>query len=391
MHKIKVSLIMYSKFPINGGYENLVYDLSEQLSLTEDIQVICTETTSEKSILNQVGVFPILKTSSIRYIGFFFVMIFNITNFFIYLRKERPDIINAHPSFPAGFIALIPAKLLKIPVICTSHGVDIQINHEIGYGIRLNKIAAFLLKFTLKHCDIHTVVSNSMIKSAIDSGSKISKIHIIENGIKLPLLKTKQNNILNKLKIKKNDFVILYLGRLHPIKRAEDLIIAFSSIYTKIPEAKLIITGAGVEESKLKNLATTLNIQNRVIFTGFISAENGKWELLNRCDIFVLPSILEGLPIGVIEAMGCGKPVIATNIEPFQGVITNNKNGILVNPKSPEDISKAILDLANNKEKRFKMGKLAKIEFDQRFNIEKVSNNYLKLYQKLALNEKDHE
>jgi glycosyltransferase involved in cell wall biosynthesis len=384
-NKIKVSLIIFSKFPVNGGYENLVYDLAEKLSSKAKIQLVCTEITTEKPIPNLIEVFPILNQSKIRYIGFFFSNIINMINFYNYLRKERPDVINAHPSFPAGFIALLPAKLLNIPLICTSHGGDIQLNKEVGYGMKLNKFTAFLLKITLKGTNIHTVVSKSMIKAAVDSGSEIPKIYTIENGINLQETGKTEVDILKKYKIEKNEFIILFLGRLIPVKRPEDLIKAFSLIYNKIPKSRLIIAGSGNEESKLRKLISDLNISNRVILTGFVSPKTGKWDLLERCDISVSPSLVEGLPIATLEAFSYGKPVIATNIKAFTEIIKNMETGILVKPKSPEELSKAILELAKNKEKRLIIGKRAKKEFNVRFNIQKTAEEYLKLYEKVSL------
>ena len=383
-NEIKISLIIYSKFPVNGGYENLVYDLAEELSSKAKVQLVCTEITSEKPLPNLIEVFPILNIKfTIRYIGFFFSNLINMINYFNYLRKESPDVINAHPSFPAGFIALVPAKILKIPIICTSHGGDIQLNEEIGYGVRFNKFAAFLLKITLKGADIHTVVSKSMIKAAVDSGSEISKIYTIENGINFQETGKAEVDILKKYKIEKNEFIILFLGRLHPVKRPDDLIKAFALIYNKIPHSKLIIAGRGDEESKLKKLISDLNLKEKVLLTGFISPKTGKWELLKRCDIFVLPSIVEAFGISVIEAMACGKPVIATNIGAFPEIIKNMETGILVKPKSPEELSKAILELAENNEKRLIIGKHAKKEFNLRFNIKKTAEEYLKLFEKV--------
>jgi glycosyltransferase involved in cell wall biosynthesis len=224
-----------------------------------------------------------------------------------------------------------------------------------------------------------------MIKAAVDSGSEIPKIYTIENGINLQETGKTEVDILKKYKIEKNEFIILFLGRLIPVKRPEDLIKAFSLIYNKIPKSRLIIAGSGNEESKLRKLISDLNISNRVILTGFVSPKTGKWDLLERCDISVSPSLVEGLPIATLEAFSYGKPVIATNIKAFTEIIKNMETGILVKPKSPEELSKAILELAKNKEKRLIIGKRAKKEFNVRFNIQKTAEEYLKLYEKVSL------
>lgn len=378
----KISIIIYSNFPIQGGYENLVYDLSKNLSLKVDISVVCIDVTNKKLIPPAVRIFPIFYQINLRYLGFLISMLINTVKSFFYLIKEKPDLINVHPSFPAGLIILLPSKLLNIPVVCTCHGADIQINKEFRYGLRLNKIAGFLLNIILKCTDSTVVVSKSMIKDAVESGSHISKITVIENGIEV---KSKQSteNIITKYNINDNDLVILFLGRLHPKKRPKDLVKGFSLIYDKIPNSKLIIAGKGSEETFLKKMVSNLDISDRVSFTGFISPETGKWELIERCDIFVLPSIIEGLPISVLEAMSYGKPIIATNVLPFPNIIKDNETGILVDPKSPEELANAMLKLLSKTDERLCMGKLAKKDFKDRFDISKTSKNYLKLYNKI--------
>lgn len=382
--KIKVSTIIYSDFPVHGGYENLVYDLVGNLSLNVKVQVICLNMTNNRPIPKYVEVFPILTKMNIKYIGFLLSMIWNMFKFLQYLLKERPDVINAHPSFPAGFIALIPAKILKIPLICTSHGGDIQINNATNYGVRLNKIAAFLLRITLNGTDAHVLVSETMINAAEESGSDISKIYIIHNGIQINSKKINQQ-FLNKYNIKNSDITILFLSRLNKLKRPEDLLRAFCIADNTIQNLKLVIAGKGEDRTILEKLVSNLNLRDKVIFTGFLYPDNGKWDLLKRCDIFVLPSLIEGLPISILEAMSCGKPIIATNISPFKDIIKNRETGILVDPKSPEKISEAIIMLALNKEKRFNMGELAKKEFNKKFTIQKVSEEYLKLYKRIIL------
>lgn len=279
---------------------------------------------------------------------------------------------------------LLPSKLLKIPIVCTCHGADIQINREYNYGLRLNKISGFLLKQILKNTDSTVVVSKSMIKDAVDSGSEISKINVIENGIEIKSTQSSEN-IITKYHINENDLIILFLGRLHPKKRPSDLIKAFYLIYDKMPFSKLIIAGKGSEENILKEMVTNLNISDRVIFTGFVSPETGKWELIQRCDIFILPSLIEGLPISILEAMSYGKPIIATNVLPFPDIIKDKETGILVDPKSPEELAKAMLKLLSQRNERLYMGKLAKEDFKNRFDIKTTSNNYLNLFNKITM------
>ncbi len=373
-----------TNFPTIGGYENLVYSLSEALSKYIDIYIICSKV--DKNIPLPPGVVADSSIFSnrlkIKYISFPIDLILIQLKFLSLCIKEKFDIIHAHPSYPSGFYA-ISSKLLGLPLICTSHGADIQINSEIGYGSRLNLINRLLIKLTLKLADIHTIVSKSMYNDAIEAGSSPSKIKVIYNGINLKQIpESYATDIIKDLSLSEDKFIILFLGRLHIKKCPDDLLKAFSYVIRRIPNSKLVFAGAGDEFVKLKKIAKELAIEKNVIFAGFVS-EKEKWDLIKRCDVFVLPSIIEGFAITIMEVMACGKPVIATNIEPFSEIITNGKTGLLVPIHSPEALSIAIIDIANNNKRKVEIGDCARETIKKNFDIRQIALTYLSLYKNL--------
>lgn len=382
LEQIRVCIVIPTKFPTVGGFEKLVYDLVTALSKKTMVQVVCTGLNLEKGIYSNVKVYPILKTLDIRYIGFLMSTFLNFIFFYNFIRREKPHVIHAHPSFPSGFISL-PAKLLDIPIICTSHGGDIQVNWDIGYGARQNKVISKLVRLTLKNSSLHTVLNKSMIKDAIESGSHPSKIKVVYNGINLDNIPSfGGTNILQRYEITEDDFIVLFLGRFHPKKCPDDLIIAFPEVVKKVHNARLIFAGKGEEEIKLKEMVAELNLNNNVIFAGFVS-EDEKWDLLKRCDVFVLPSAVEGHPITVIEAAACSKPVIATDVRPFPEIIKDGETGLLVPLHAPDDLANAIIELALDGDKRREMGKAARKDVEERFDINKIADEYIEIYDEL--------
>ena len=380
--EIKVCIIIPDEFPSKGGFQNLVSDLVESLSKKIIVQVVCSGVNNQENTPYNIEIFPILKNYRLRYIGFLISIALDFILFYNYLRRERPGVIHAHLAFPSAFIA-ISAKLFNIPIICTSHGGDIQVDSDIGYGERRNKIIAKLTKLALKCSSLHTVLNKPMIKDAIEAGSHPSKIIVVYNGINLDkMLSSGGTDILQRYRITKDDFIVLYLGRFHPKKCPGDLVKAFPKVIEKVPNAKLIFAGKGEEEMKLKELVSNLGLKDKVIFAGFVS-EDEKWDLLKRCDIFVLPSVVEGHPITVIEAMACSKPVIATNLGPFPEIIKNGKTGLLVPVHSLDELADAITELALDKDKRKEMGKMARKDIEERFDINKIADDYLRIYEEL--------
>jgi N-acetyl-alpha-D-glucosaminyl L-malate synthase BshA len=369
-------MICSFEFPSLGGAETLTYELAKSLAHENEIFVLSLSpnSSSRQTDFNDknLHVFPILKKGKVN-------LIRNLFTVFKFLASKRCDIIHAHFVFPSAFWC-IAGKILGIPVVVTSHGNDIQKNEEIRYGARLNPIVATITWLTLKLTDIHIVVSKSMVKDAIEAGSSPSKIRVVYNGIDISKVSLLGDiEIVEKYGIHKEDFVILYLGRLHPKKSPEDMVKAFPKIVQKIPNAKLVIAGKGSEKAKLEKLVEELKLQGKVIFTGFVS-ENEKWGLLKRCDVFVLPSIVEAFGIALIEAMACGKPVIATNVGPFPEIIKDGETGILIPVHSPSDLADAVINLAQDPEKRMFIGKKAKKEVENRFDIRKIAKDYLKIY-----------
>lgn len=332
------------------------YELAKSLANSNEVFILSLSTKSASEQIDfkdkNLHVFPILKYGNFSLIKNFFTV-------FKFLVRVRCDVVHAQYVFPSALWGLA-GKILRIPVVVTSHGVDIQKDKSIGYGMRLYRSLAMYIWLTLKLIDIHIVVSKSMVKDAIEAGSNPSKIQVVYNGIN-----TRKASLLGDIEtvekygIRKEDFVILYLGRLHPKKSPEDVVKAFPRVVQKVPNAKLVIADKGSEEAKLKKLVEELKLQGKVIFTGFVS-ENEKWSLLKRCDVFVLPSIVEAFGIALIEAMACGKPVIATRVGPFPEIIKNGETGILVPAHSPSDLADAIINLAQDPKKECLLGKKQK-------------------------------
>jgi glycosyltransferase involved in cell wall biosynthesis len=372
----KICVVYASPFPTIGGAETLVYELSKSLSEKNHVLVACQpfDSNSEQLTFGNKNLrrFPILRKGTIGFVTNFFAI-------FQLLLKERVDFVHAHYVFPAATWGVV-GKLFGASITVTSHGQDIQTDKAIGYGWRLNKFIALITWLTLKLVDVHVVLSKSMVKDAIASGSNPSKIRVVYNGIDLKKIRSvKSTNIFQQFGLKKEDLILLYLGRLHPKKCPDDLIKALPKVAQVVPNVRLVFAGAGGERDKLEKLASSLNIGDKVIFTGFVS-EDEKWDLLKNCDVFVLPSIVEGHPITLIEAMACGKPVMTTDSGPFPEIVKNGETGILVPLHSPDCLAEGIINLAMDDEKRRAMGIKARKDVEERFDINRVACAYSKIF-----------
>ena len=226
------------------------------------------------------------------------------------LRREmpKPQIILSM-GLNYGFVSFIAKSIFDIPFLNFVLGSD-------WYIARENKFAGKPLRLGIKKCDA-LIAQTNIVKNDILKYFPGVYVDVIPNGITLP----KKRACGDK---------IIYLGRLHEIKGIRYLIEAVGGV-KNCPE--VIIAGSGPEEEKLRKMAAGLNIT----FTGRIEEVE---DVFLQGKIFILPSLSEGLPQAILEAMSYGLPVIASKVGGIPEVIEHGKTGYLVDPKRPEEIKK---------------------------------------------------
>ena len=177
--------------------------------------------------------------------------------------------------------------------------------------------------------------------------------------------------------------VVGTVARLVKQKGIEYLIKAVPLIRNKYKNLSVLIVGCGSEEEHLKDLVHRYGLEKTVRFLGYI--EN-PLEIISSFDVFLLPSLWEGFPYVLLEAMYLKKPIVATDIFGIKEVIENNKSGILVKVRSPESISEAVLYLLGNREKALKLGEAAYERVLSCFSLEKTIAQIERLYHTIIKN-----
>lgn len=256
------------------------------------------------------------------------------------LKTDREKCI-LHTNFisPEGFVGTLIKRKFGIPHICTIHGSDINI------APFQNKLDLILTKYTLRRCDRIIVVSNKLKEKVLSIENKLRNIITIYNGADPEKFRhIPKDTARRMLGIKKQDKMILYIGNLIAIKGVDNLIKAFAKLlekYDKKESMTLFLIGDGDERGNLTNLAKTLLVENKVSFLG-AKPHNEIPLWLNAADFFVLPSLSEGFPLVIPEAMMCGVPIVATNVGGISEAITNKNTGLLIEPDNVDAISEAI-------------------------------------------------
>jgi len=168
-------------------------------------------------------------------------------------------------------------------------------------------------------------------------------ILVIPNGIDLEVFKDlSRETARTRLKIGDNASVILFIGRLHSVKGVRYLIKSIKIVKNNNRDVRLFLVGDGEERIYLENLVKDLVLDDYVRFIGAVPNEEVP-EYMVAADVFVLPSLSEGFPVVILEAMASGLAIITTRVGGLPEIIKNKENGFLVEPKNPEEIAERIL------------------------------------------------
>jgi glycosyltransferase involved in cell wall biosynthesis len=171
---------------------------------------------------------------------------------------------------------------------------------------------------------------------------------------------------------------ILFAGGLRKVKGIDLLIRAFSSISKKYNE-NLIIIGSGKEEDNLKNIARSLNIQDRIQFISLVNKVTLR-KYLAECSIFVLPSLFEMMPVTLLEAMASGKIVIASDIPGPCDIISHGIDGYLFKKRDLSELVQCLEYCLANKEEMKIIGSMAKMTVEHKYTFNIIAKQYMAIY-----------
>jgi len=248
-----------------------------------------------------------------------------------------------------GFIALIISILPGATYLQEIQGENFKLSKE-----QYSLIKAFFIRWLSKFCCSFAkkvrVVSKIVGEEAKSAGINPNKIIYVPTRVDLKFFnynKYKNSDLRKRLRLDKNK-VVLYIGRFHPDKGTEYLIKAMPKVLEQVKDAKLFLIGGGEQEQYLKNLTKKIHINKDIIFYGKVEHDKIP-EYYTIGDVFVMPSISEGMGRSALEAMAMKNIIIASKVGGLKQIIINNKNGILTEPGNPDEIAKWIIKILKNK------------------------------------------
>ena len=298
---------------------------------------------------------------------------FYLLSLLLYLIRHRReyDVIHCHAATFEAAAAVLAGQWLNKPTLVRAMASGKWGDLRMVRTDRSLLGTAWMLKKT-REANAVVALNQQVLREMIDLGVAKERIFTIPNGVEQP------NHLKRDYEIHEA-IVITFVGRLHPQKGITTLLEAGRIVARDRPclRCRFQLAGTGPLENELRVLARKLAIEPQVSFLGHVDDVNG---LLEQSDIFVLPSLAEGMSNALLEAMAHGLPCIVTDIAGNNEMIAHNDNGWLVPPEDSQALANAICSLAIDQALRQRLGRAAAGMVGTKYSLDHVADQYLTLY-----------
>ncbi len=254
------------------------------------------------------------------------------------VRRFAPDLIFSIYLYPAGYAALEIGKALSVPVVSMSIGSDIN---NIGDGI-----SARYTRTVLRESDFIVTVSDDLRKKAIAMGTPVEKARTIVNGCDLSVFHVRDRDAARrKLGIDPSVHAVVYIGRIDVKKGLRELVDAAASLQGDHPGLHVYMVGEGPDRPILEEAIQARSAGSFIHLMGACAFDDvAVW--MAASDLVTLPSYMEGCPNVVLEALACGRPVVATRVGGIPEIM-NNDCGRLIEPRDSSELARALASVLN--------------------------------------------
>ena len=296
-----------------------------------------------------------------------------------FLIEQRIDIVHVHGT-RANTNVMWAARRLGLPLIYTIHGWSFH--DGLNPLIKRARIAAE--KYITRKAQVNICVSDSNRETGIKTFGRFDSV-VIKNGVNPVKFNpgAEYPDVKAAYGIPADQLVIGYIARMTLQKDPVGMLEGFSLALQQFPDMKLLMIGEGELKEAALEAARRLNITDQVIFDNF---RQDVPAVLNGVDIYCLPSLWEGFPIGVLEAMAMGKAVIASDVDGTREAVTDGDNGLLVPAKNSETLAAAIVKLAKDKTLRTQLQQRAMDTIRSKYTVSGMTRQIEKIYQQLYHN-----
>lgn len=297
----------------------------------------------------------------------------------LYRMRRQYQILHAHLAFGPAFVAVILGRLLGKRVIVKLGGSNTIGDIHVSLNTWRGRLRLYAIR---KWADMVVVLTDVMREEALSVGIPEERVLLLNNGIDagayvfdLPQKEQARNSL--GLAEKK---VLLFIGRLDPVKSLPTVLDALASALVPCPSLYLLIVGDGPEKDSLEEQSRLLGIQKSVTFTG--NQKNVR-PYLQAADIFLLPSLTEGISNALLEAMSAGLACMATPVGGSNEVLAQGRYGKMVPVADSQAWAQAFIELGSDSARRHQLGQRARQRILEEYDFNVVGARYENLYREL--------
>lgn len=365
---MRIGFLADSFLPTIGGAETVLHNLATRLTRNgDDVLVLAPHIRQQNNQLDVPYAVRRFSRPSSKHFGVSQVMLPLVWHHW----QHRFDVLHCNSAYPAAYLGSNLKSWTNLPVVVRPHGDDILPNQRICRHPRLGA----LVKRALCHADAVVAQGQYMRRVILDFGVPDERIHVIHNGVDCDMFAAG-----DAFPHRRPYF--LAMGSLFRRKGFDLLIEAFAHVRNS--DVDLLIAGDGPELNRLKELAQSHHISERVRFLGPVTGQE-KVNLLKSAMFLVAPSRCEPFSNVILEGLASGLPVIASNIDGNPEMVIHGRNGMLFPCDSIEALTAAIEQLLDSPAElsRLRNGVLGSV---QRFDWKNIAQEYSFLYRHVASN-----
>jgi len=293
------------------------------------------------------------------------------------IRRTFPfDIIHAHVPLPDGYAGMLLSNKFAVPLIVTVHGGTL-------YFIAKERKAGYnAMQRALK--EAKTIVTVSEKNREILESLGLSDIHVVPNGIPLDLIQRLSTDRVKMLRDNiQSEYFLLGVGNLVPRKKFAIAIKAISKLILRGYDITYVIIGEGPERGRLLKVVKELGVEERIRILPRQDKLIKVYEYMKACDIFVLPSVMEGFGVVFAEAMALGKPVIGCEEGVVPGLVQNRRTGLLVLKDDVDSLVEALDFLLNHPDEAKAIGERARRLVLENYTWEMNAEKTIEIYKEV--------
>ena len=357
----------------DGGMERGIINIADHLPNEFRVSVCALdseETFSQRMGRKDVEYYLLPKSGA----GIDWSLIWRLARLF---QQIKVDLVHSH-NWGTFIYAVMAAAWARLPVVHGEHGGQLALSEE-THALKLRT-----KRMLSRRIDRLVTVNPAMAEEWAAYGMPPHKIAWIPNGVDVDRFRPRADvrQLRRRFNLPEDGFIVGTVARLDPIKQQDILVEAFARLACRRCDCHLAFMGDGPSKEKLRNLAHRLGIAHRISWLG---KRHDPELFLPALDVFAFPSLSEGMPFAVLEAMASGVPVVCSDLLGHRILLEKDDEGILIHPCNPQSLAEALDQLFQNRDRRHALANAARKKVLAQFNMSRMVAEYARLYRQVCM------